>query len=265
MDARRGVARAVICLRVPLKTLRDGHLFQSGKIVDLDNLLVVGKVIVVLLENRLDAGQEIGSLRKNRLVQRDQLTVVDLNVGGVVLPALEHLLEQRIPLADKFLIVNQNVEVLFVELRNDHIEELSSQFAALVDEVAVNRRNHNERVLPDVVAQALVLLRVQLHHLASVALENAADFAGSAVIVADIFAMDGKKIAVEADALMVVRRKITFAEREVMDGIQQIGLPAAVFTNHGVHLLCEIHRGFRVVLEVDQLYVLEKQLVLVRS
>ena len=109
------------------------------------------------------------------------------------------------------------------------------------------------------------VFKVKIHAITRVELPELDDDFAKDVSEFDTFDEYKADLKAKIEKLMVVRRKITFAEREVMDGIQQIGLPAAVFTNHGVHLLCEIHRGFRIVLEVDQLYILEKQLVLVRS
>ena len=54
------------------------------------------------------------------------------------------------------------------------------------------------------------------------------------------------------DILRVNGIEVTFAKREVMNGIQQVGLPSPVIAYETIDLVGELKRCFAVILEVGQ-------------
>ena len=170
---------------------------------------------------------------------------------------LDEIFEQGVALKDNLLVGNELLQVFLVKLRDDHIEKSPPCLAALVDDVAVVRRYHDERVEPDVVAEAAVFFLVGFHRLAFAGLVGAADAGAVLLHPVDKIAVDGEKVGVEADGILVLGGKETLAEAEVVDGIEQVGFAAAVLTNNAVDILAEVKLGILVAFEVGEREVLQ--------
>ena len=145
------------------------------------------------------------------------------------------------------------MQVLTVELRNDHVEEAAPHLRTFVDDVVVVRRDHDQRELPDVVAQSLVVLTVEFHGLPSALPIDTAHLAASVVVKTMELPVDGESLLAKADGIRILREKITLAQRHIMDCIQQVGLPAPVGPHHSVHLVRKLKTAFGVTLEINQL------------
>ena len=70
------------------------------------------------------------------------------------------------------------------------------------------------------------------------------------VAVLFIGTMDGKKEFIMPDVLAVNRIEVTLTEREVMDGIQDIGLANTVVTYEAIDLWRKLKFGFRIVFKI---------------
>ena len=170
---------------------------------------------------------------------------------------LDKVFEQGVALKDNLLVGNELLQVFLVELRDNHVEEFPSCLAALVDDIAVVGRNHDERVEADVVAEAAVFFLVGFHRLAFAGFVGAADAGAVLLHPVDKIAVDGEKVGVEADGILVLGGKETLAEAEVIDGVEQVGFAAAVLANDAVDILAEVKLGILVAFEVGEREVLQ--------
>ena len=64
--------------------------------------------------------------------------------------------------------------------------------------------------------------------------------------------MDGEEVLSEADILCIDRVEITFAKREVVDGVEEVGLAGTVVANKAIDVVAELHVGLGVILEIGQ-------------
>jgi len=65
-------------------------------------------------------------------------------------------------------------------------------------------------------------------------------------------AVDGEEVGVKAYGILVLGGKETFAEAEIVDGVEQVGFAAAVFAHNAVDILTEVEFGILVTLEVAE-------------
>jgi hypothetical protein len=63
-------------------------------------------------------------------------------------------------------------------------------------------------------------------------------------------AVDGEIVLPYEDILYIDGTEITLAEREIVDGIEQVGLACSVVANKAVNIATQLHIGLTVVLEV---------------
>ena len=74
------------------------------------------------------------------------------------------LLQQRIPLHQRFVVANQLIEIGLVELRNDQIEKSPTFLTASLYQFRIGRRNHNQRNQSYMIGQAAILFLVPLEY-----------------------------------------------------------------------------------------------------
>jgi hypothetical protein len=70
------------------------------------------------------------------------------------------------------------------------------------------------------------------------------------ISIAQIFAMDGKKISFMPYVLQINRVKIAFGKREIINGVQKICFACTVITNETIDLLRKFQAGFFVILKI---------------
>ena len=164
-----------------------------------------------------------------------------------------HLLTQNgISLQEQLFVMDQMLEINLVELRDDFVEKLPSHFVAIVDDVAVVRRDHHHGEKPHVVAQPFVFLLVSLQRLCPVLIDTAHLRAVPRFLVGKI-AVQREKIRSQLHRTHILSRKAALPERQIMNGIQQVGLAAAIRTHDAVHVAVEREGGFSVGFEISEM------------
>ena len=160
------------------------------------------------------------------------------------------LLQQLVALVQCFLVLQQVVEIAFVGLRYDPVDELAPEVAAAHDDVLVLRRNNHQRYFPYVFSKSLIGLFVPPHLLCLTFFLDAGH--RYHVLPYLVVAMDGKEFLSAADVLAVDRIEKALAERQVVDGIQQVGLSDPVVAHQTVDVGTEVHIQFGIGLEIVQ-------------
>ena len=144
-------------------------------------------------------------------------------------------LQQDVALRECLLVADELQEILLVELRDGHVHEATSLVASSPDEFSIRGRNHHQRDDAHVLRGALVGLPAQLHLLASATLQPAEHLLRVALLRLVPPLHDGI-VGLVPDDLCVDGIRGAPAERQVVDGVQQVGLPHAVAPNQAVHL-----------------------------
>ena len=238
----------------PLQPRLIRTLQQSRLVLYLHRFPTIRQLGVVFLEYRRDILNEILPTGEDEIAQRDHLFVNNLADGSIHFAALEHLFQQGVALHEQFAIRDELLQIFGIELRDDGIEELATQLAAPVDDVAVVGRNHHHGEKANVGAQTGILLLVGPHRLVSV-------FVGAAhlrvVLCLRIvkLTVNGEEIRVKAHRENVLCGEIALAKRQVIDGVQQIGLATAVPPDDAVHILVERKLSLLVAFEISNMNV----------
>ena len=158
------------------------------------------------------------------------------------------------------VVFQQCVEIQRVELRNDTVNELASQVTAFVDEVAVVGRNHHQRKLADMLAQAVVLLFVETERLFRVAFLHTRHqliiLLGMAVD-----AMYREEILLMTDVLLVGSTEKTLAKRKVINRVEDVGLSGTIKSHKTIDVLRKQQIGRFAVLEIRQFQFVEKHII----
>ena len=102
------------------------------------------------------------------------------------------------------------------------------------------------------VAEAAVFFFVGFHRLTFAHFVCAAD--AGAVLLHTVYKVTvyGEKVGVEAYGILVLGGEETFAEAEIVDGVEQVGFAAAVFAHNAVDILAEVELGIFVTFEVAE-------------
>ena len=165
-------------------------------------------------------------------------------------------LQQNIALCQGFVIADEGIQIFLVILRDDHIHEAPATVAAPGYQFDIGRRHHHQGDEADMVRQAAVLLLVALELLLLPALHAAIDFLRRTVrrLIEPLY---HEEIGLVKDVLRVdgVARALT--ERQVVDGIQQIGLAHAVLPEKAVQLGRERQFHLLQVLIIKDRYTLQ--------
>ena len=161
------------------------------------------------------------------------------------------LLEQGVALFEKRIVLREVLQVGAVVLRYDTIDETATLVAAIGDEFAVLRRDHDQRNETDMVDEALVVFLATAELLLHSAFDAAGDDLRLVVMMEVVGALDHRHILVVGDILAingVIRR---FGETQVVDSVQHVGLTLSVEPNETVELVREVELRFTDILVVD--------------
>jgi hypothetical protein len=146
--------------------------------------------------------------------------------------------QQCVSLNKCFVVLDQVIQVKFIKLADDTVNVFPAQFAAIVDQVAIVRRDHHQGKITDMVGKPFILFFIDKEPLPLVLLLNALD-QFRCIVVALIVSVDGKEIVAMPDVLGIEACKTAFAEGKVMYGIEEVGLPNAVVAHKTVDLAGE--------------------------
>ena len=150
--------------------------------------------------------------------------------------AFGKLLQLHIALQQSAVVFQQGIEIERIELRYHAVDELTSQVAALVDEVAVVRRDHHQREFAYMVGESVVFFFVETERFLLFALLHTRHHL-IVLAVMRIQAMDGEKILFMAYVLLVGCPEKALTEREIIDGIEDIGLPCPIESHETIDVL----------------------------
>jgi len=224
---------------------------------------LAGDVGIHLAERGNEMLDEIGSLLiYNRALARHlllhHLKEVDGELSG---GRLFVLLEEGVALLEECVVARQGVEIGAAVLADDAVHKLAASIAAVEDEFVVGRRDHDERDEADMVLQALVVFLAATERLLDPSLEREGELreGGVLLIAAVVGALDHGKRSRVHDVLRVERREGRLGEREVVDGVEQVGLALAVETHEAVDVVGEGEVGLGDVLEVEYVEMSECQ------
>ena len=143
------------------------------------------------------------------------------------------LLQEAVALQQRLVVANQRVQIWLVELADHHVHKLAPFLAATLQQHAVRRREQHDGQQPDVVAQSLVFLARTLERLSGVKLVAAADVLRLAIEF--VLPVQHKELLAMCHHLAVGHTVERLAERQVIDGIQQVGLAHTVLPHQAVH------------------------------
>ena len=118
----------------------------------------------------------------------------------------------------------------------------SDFFASPLDERNIRRRYEDERNQSDVLRQSLVLLLVALEMLLGASLHTAVDVFRIPIIIL-VITLKHEESLIVSDDLRVYRIAGTPAKREVVDGIEKVGLTHAVMADKTVNFWRQLHVG----------------------
>ena len=244
VGAAGGVLRIAVGLPGGIELLGEGALVAL--IADGAGLVAAGNAVVILLEQRHEHLDKARAGGIERLAVLDELRIPEDHHGLIPLAVVPHLLEQAVALLESLIILYKVLEILAVGLRNDTVDELATEVAAAGDELLVVGRHHDEGELADMRRERLVDLLVPAHLLALATPEDATGDIGA------VMAVDGEELLADADVLHIDRVEIALAEREIVDGVEEVGLAGTVVAHEAVDLGAEGDLDLGVVLEVGE-------------
>ena len=205
--------------------------FKVRSVPDRHALAIHRDLAVELLEDRGEVIDKLASGCIDHPPVEVHLLLARLIEQGVGAGRL--LLQKAVALQQRLVVAYQRVQVRLVELADHHVHELAPFLAAALQQHAVRRREQHDGQQPDVVAQSLVFLACTLERLSGVQLVAAADVLRLSIEFV---------LPVQHEELLAVRHHLAvghaverLAERQVIDGIQQVGLAHAVLPHQAVH------------------------------
>ena len=113
------------------------------------------------------------------------------------------LLEQGVALFEKRIVLREVLQVGAVVLRDDAIDETATLVAAIGDEFAVLRRDHDQRNETDMVDEALVVFLTTAELLLHSAFDAAGDDLRLLVMMEVVGALDHRHVLVVGDVLAI--------------------------------------------------------------
>ena len=160
------------------------------------------------------------------------------------------LLQQCVSVHQQFVVGNQVVQIHFVILGNDAVDEPAAGITAKVDDVAVGRGDDDKRVRAYVIRQAVIFLPVFLEHFFVPQFHAAHQLIGR--FIPDDIRLDHQIVFPVPDVLRIHVIKVTFAERKIVQCVQNIGLAAAVIPHIAVNAGRKRNGNGGVILEILQ-------------
>ena len=207
-------------------------------------------MLIDVLKERDELVDKGAAFGKQLFAVRGHFALPDVEQGCIRF--LLHL-QQGITLLECLVIVSKSVDIGPVILRDDHIHQPAAFVATAIDEQRVGGRDKDNRYQPDVLRQTSILLLVALEMLFRTTFHSTIDthFICCLGMVFAIGALQHKKILIVVHDLRVDGREGTSAERQVIDGIQQVGLTLTVVTDEAIHLRRQRNVGRQDVFIVD--------------
>lgn len=166
-------------------------------------------------------------------------------VGAVA--GLLHIFEQGVALQQYFLVGDQVFQVVGIELREQGVQPFAAFLAAAGDNLRIVRGDHYGGKLADMAAEFLVLIVVEGDFLFAF-LEGANHLFRAAVAVQQAF--QPEPVGLVLGILAFAGRKVTPGEAEVVDGVEEVGLPGAVAAGNAYDPLVEPEVAPRVVFKL---------------
>ena len=155
-------------------------------------------------------------------------------------------------------VLHKVVEIELVGLRDNAVKEFASHVTASGDEYLVCGRDNYERYATYVFGKGFVGFLLVTHLLGLVAPLYARNLNGL-VFKPLIASVNGEELLSFPNVLSVDRVEVTLAEREVIDGIEEVGLPHSVVADETVDSGAEIDVGVGVGLEIGYFKIGEMQ------
>ena len=144
-------------------------------------------------------------------------------------------------------ICDQFLQVLTIYLRDHAVDKSPPHLSPIPDQLYIVRGDHHRRVLSDVLRHAVVFVVVLFNDLLLTNLERAQDFAV-------IFERSSysKEVLPCLYILRVGGNQGTLREREIVDGVEEIGLTATILSKETMNLPLERDGSLFVVPEIEE-------------
>lgn len=250
VDADRSVLQHAVFGKIFLQQ-RQQILFMQRTFVDqLHRFFRTRNRLVVFVENRDEIGKEIFAFIENALAQAVELFVINRKRVFFKYMVERKILEQCIALAQYFLVLNEFLQIMRIELRNHAVDEFAPRFAAFGDQIDIGRGNDHKRDKPDVVGEFVVWLAVALEDFLLSFFEAAHDLLGTVFLFEG--AIDDEKFLAVLDVLHRERIEIAFPVCQMIDRIEHIGLADAVLADKAIDLAVELEFGLGKILVIEK-------------
>ena len=166
------------------------------------------------------------------------------------------LLEQFVALHQQLVVVLQVSKVVLVGLRKEHIDEAAALAAGLIHQNGVGRRGHNDGYQTDMVRESFVLFLAAANLLRTLLVEQHGDCLLS-IVSAHVCALHRGRLLSVPEREAVDGVEVALGHRQVVDGVEQVGLSLAVVPVDAVQPLRKLNLSFRNVLEIREADPLE--------
>ena len=223
VDARGGELIDEVALPCGDEQIAERAVVQLRFVDQLHRLAVRAERAVVGRDERLQLGDGLPPTGVDGRAVLRELTVVYFEHRFVG----RHRFEQPVALGQHGVVTHDRGEVGAVELRDEGVEVAAAFVGGVRDEGAVGGRDDRRGDQSHVIGQPIVLLAVAFEDLAALARERADDSLLAAA-VGGVAGVEHEELLAVADALCVGHRECRLAHREVVDGIEDVGLPGAV-------------------------------------
>ena len=157
------------------------------------------------------------------------------------------------------VICYERSKILSVVLRYYNVHKAPSLLAATGNKFIVGRRDHHKRNCANVVGETLVVLFIPLKLLLLTTFETAGKFVVHTA-VARIIALNHKERLTVCNIRTIDRAYCTLAEREIIDGIEQIGFPHSVATYKTIYLARKSKRDIGQIPIIEYRYIIEQHI-----
>ena len=147
------------------------------------------------------------------------------------------------------VIADQLIQIRVIELRDHAVKKLAAAFTSSFDKFGIVRSDQYDRNNPNVFAGFVQCFSVLVDQLFLACLEGTADFQWFFLDLK--LPLDCKKVLTVRDVQRVAALHRTLGERQVVNGIEDIGFAAAVQPHEAVELWAELQAGFVVIFKLD--------------
>ena len=245
-----GVLCYAIFLPVHQQQVTYGVIVELTLVFDLNRIPSLANGLMSVTEYGTKFLQEGLALFEDGLCQGRDLLVVNLQGIGFEGVVGREIFQQGIALGQQVVVVDQILQVGRVSLGDHPVQEFTTGLTPLNDEVSVGRRDYDQWQEPYMVPQSIVYLPVALDDLFLPLARTDHDLLILALFLEH--AVYHKEILTVPDVLAGDWVEIAFSERQMIDGIQYVGLTHPVIPHQAIDLGIEIQLQGIEVLVVDQ-------------